>query len=118
MLNLIHNPNVYLAAGATDLRKSIDGLALLVSHAFDLDPFSQNLFVFCNKQRDKIKILVWEQNGFWLCYKRLEKGRFQWPKSTKNQAIALTRRELQWLLDGLNIEQKQAHKPVAATKII
>lgn len=118
MLSLLHNPRVYLAAGNTDLRKSIDGLALLVRHAFDLDPFSQNLFVFCNRSRDKIKILVWEHNGFWLCYKRLEKGRFHWPQSPNKQPLALTRRELQWLLDGLHIQQKQAHKPVAATKMI
>jgi hypothetical protein len=57
---------VYLACGCTDLRKSIDGLAALVSEAFALDPFAPCLFVFCNRQRDKIKILEWDHNGFWL----------------------------------------------------
>ena len=55
---------VYLACGPTDLRKSIDGLAALVRECFDLDPFSSSLFVFCNRQRDKVKILRWDHNGF------------------------------------------------------
>lgn len=57
---------VYLARGATDLRKSIDGLAVLVKEGFQMDPFSPCLFVFCNRKHDKLKILHWEHNGFWL----------------------------------------------------
>ncbi|NMA66389.1 MAG: IS66 family insertion sequence element accessory protein TnpB [Clostridiaceae bacterium] len=75
MINEISNRQVYLASGSTDLRKSIDGLAVLVKESFELDPFSPCLFVFCNKKRDKIKILQWEHNGFWLHYRRLEKGK-------------------------------------------
>ncbi|WP_368494306.1 IS66 family insertion sequence element accessory protein TnpB [Bacillus toyonensis] len=60
---------VYLAQGATDLRKSIDGLTAIVNEEFELDPFSPCLFVFCNRSRDKLKILVWEHNGFWLHYR-------------------------------------------------
>ena len=70
---------VYLACGSTDLRKSIDGLAVLVKEGFELDPFSACLFVFCNRKRDKLKIIQWEHNGFWLYYRRLEKGKFEWP---------------------------------------
>ena len=63
MISAISSRQVYLACGTTDLRKSIDELAVLVKEAFDLDPFSQYLFVFCNRNRDKLKILQWEHNG-------------------------------------------------------
>ncbi|HDR7285546.1 transposase [Bacillus cereus] len=66
----------YLAQGTTYLRKSIDGLAATVKEEFELAPFSSCLFVFCNHSRDKLKILVWEHNGFWLHYRRLEKDTF------------------------------------------
>jgi len=64
MLNEVSIDRVYLARGSTDLRKSIDGLAILVKEGFDLDPFSPSLFVFCNRGRDKLKILYWDHNGF------------------------------------------------------
>jgi transposase len=101
---------VYLACGSTDMRKSIDGLAALVQVGFQLDPFSSCLFVFCNRGRDKIKILQWDHNGFWLHYRRLERGRFQWPSG--NTAVSVGYREFRWLLDGLPLTQKQAHKEV------
>ena len=106
---------VYLASGATDMRKSIDGLAALVSQSFRLDPFDSSLFVFCNRDRDKIKILVWDNNGFWLYYRRLERGRFRWPKpSADGKPVTIARRQLVWLLDGLCIEQQKAHAAVPA----
>ena len=111
MLRSNNSINAYLACGATDLRKSIDGLALIVQMKFQLDPFSNNLFIFCNKNRDKIKILQWEYSGFWLYYKRLEKGTFNWPKN-KDEVKLITQRELNWLLDGLSIEQPKALKEV------
>jgi transposase len=111
MLRSNNSINAYLACGATDLRKSIDGLALIVQMKFQLDPFSNNLFIFCNKNRDKIKILQWEYSGFWLYYKRLEKGNFKWPKN-KYEVKLITQRELNWLLDGLSIEQPKALKEV------
>lgn len=102
---------VYLACGATDLRKSIDSLAVLVKERFNLDPFSSALFVFCNRRRDKLKILHWEHNGFWLDHRRLEKGTFKWPSSNK-EMITITGRQLRWLLDGLPLDLKQAHPEV------
>lgn len=66
MLSELQINKVYLACGATDMRKSIDGLAVLVKEGFDLDPFAPALFVFCNRERNKLKILHWEHNGFWL----------------------------------------------------
>jgi transposase len=118
MLNETVVDHVYLARGITDLRKSIDGLAVLVKEEFDLDPFSSNLFVFCNKQRDKLKILYWDQNGFWLYYRRLERGKFHWPSNDSTVPLKVTRRQLRWLLDGLSLEQKQAHPVVTARTII
>jgi transposase len=106
--------DIHLACGATDMRKSIDGLAALVQLAFDLDPFSEAWFVFCNKERNKIKLLRWDHNGFWLYYRRLERGRFQWPRSAGSLTQTVIHRQLMWLLDGLNLEEKRAHKPVTA----
>ena len=109
---------VYLACGNTDMRKSIDGLTAVVAAVYELDLFNDSFFVFCNKQRNKIKILRWDRNGFWLYYKRLEKGRFKWPEDKTEQTLAIDRRQLQWLLEGLTLEQKQAHKPVAARGVV
>ncbi|EJY54580.1 IS66 Orf2 family protein [Alicyclobacillus hesperidum URH17-3-68] len=103
---------MYLACGATDMRKSIDGLAALVQASFQLDPFSPCMFVFCNRQRDKLKILHWSHNGFWLYYRRLERGRFDWPETGDAKTMVITRRELNWLLDGLPLEQPKAHRAV------
>ena len=110
--------DIHLACGATDMRKSIDGLAALVQLAFELDPFCEAWFVFCNKERNKLKLLRWDHNGFWLYYRRLERGRFQWPRSANPQTKTITHRQLMWLLDGLNLEQKRAHQAVSAREAV
>lgn len=117
MLTFSGAQQIYLAAGATDLRKSIDGLAALVQERFGLNPFSVSLFVFCNRERNKLKLLYWDHNGFWLFYRRLERGNFQWPSSS-TQTVAVTARELRWLLDGLALTQRQAHPAVLAETAI
>ena len=101
--------HIYIACGYTDLRKSIDGLALLVQKSYELDPFSNSLFLFCGRRRDRIEALYWEYNGFVLLYKRLERGSFQWPR-TKEQALAVTTQQFRWLMEGLAIEQPKALK--------
>lgn len=118
MLNKAPIHKVYLASGSTDLRKSIDGLAAIVQEVFQLDPFSTSLFVFCNRKRDKLKILHWDHNGFWLYYRRLEDGFFQWPDETNKHPLMISQRQLNWLLDGLRFEQKSAHPKVFAEKVI
>ena len=111
-------PNrVYLACGSTDMRKSIDGLAAIVSFQFKLDVFDDCMFVFCNRGRDKLKILYWDHNGFWLYYRRLERGRFRWPEAGESGPIAISRRQLGWLLEGLTLEQSHAHREVLARKV-
>jgi transposase len=116
MLSEATAKRVYLACGSTDLRKSIDGLATVVQEEFQLNPFSEALFVFCNRKRDKLKILHWDHNGFWLYYRRLERGRFQWPEQGSTRAIS--RRELGWLLDGLALEQRKAHRAVEVSRVV
>jgi transposase len=119
MINAGETPRVYLACGSTDMRKNIDGLAALVTHTFALDLFSNSLFVFCNRGRDKLKILFWDTNGFWLYYRRLERGRFKWPAiSTDQVTLSIDRRQLQWLLDGLALEQRKAHQPVTQRMVV
>ena len=86
------------------MRKSINGLSVIVAEQLELDPLSEAWFVFCNKQRDKLKILFWDTNGFWLYYRRLEQGRFQWPNVHESlNAMGIEERQLQWLLSGLPV---------------
>jgi transposase len=108
----------YLACGPTDLRKSIDGLAVLVKEGFNLDPFTTSLYVFCNRKKDKLKILQWQHNGFWLYYRRLEEGKFIWPDGKRANMAQISRRELNWLLDGLPLKQHFAHREVQARTVL
>lgn len=117
MLNINKVNAVYIACGITDLRKSIDGLALIVQEEFKLDPFSSNLFVFCNKNKDKLKILHWDHNGFWLYYKRLERGKFKWPNN-ESESIKINIKEFSYLLDGYEIRRGKAFKEVTQRSII
>ena len=107
---------VYIACGYTDLRKGIDGLALLVQQEFDLDPFTNTLFLFCGRRRDRIKGLYWEGNGFVLVYKRLEEGVYQWPRS-ESEGRQITPQQYRWLMEGLKVEQPKAHRPVEGLSI-
>ena len=105
-----HIPRVYLCVQPVDFRKSITGLSLLVEQALGLDPFAATIYVFINRKRDKVKLLLWEKNGFVLWYKRLEKERFKWPSSQTNETLTITGEELNWLLDGFDLWRNQPHK--------
>lgn len=105
---------VYIALGATDMRKSINGLSLLVEEQFELDLFTGSMFAFCNRKRDIVKILYWAENGFCLWMKRLEKDMFRWPDS-EEEVLEISRTALQWLLHGLDLEH--AHKPLSSTSV-
>ena len=109
MLALSSSVKVYFAAGNTDLRRSIDGLSLLVERQMELDPLSGHLFVFCNRRRTIVKVLYWDRNGFCLWQKRLEKDCFRWPKE-EDSVVEVSARELMWFLEGLQLSQKGAHK--------
>lgn len=98
---------VYLHREPVDFRLSINGLAMLVEQALGLDPFAPCAYVFSNRRRDRVKILGWERNGFWLLLKRLEKDRFIWPSA---QAVpTLSPEQLHWLLEGIDIAVVQRH---------
>src|SRR5690554_131338 len=101
---------VYVYLQPVDFRKSINGLSALVELEMSLVPFMPALFVFCNRGRDKIKLLYWERNGFVLWYKRLEKQRFRWPRVSTSTCDIRDGRELNFLLDGLDIWHNQPHQ--------
>lgn len=101
---------VYIACGYTDLRRGIDGLAGIVQQQFHLDPFTNTLFLFCGRRRDRIKALYWEGNGFVLLYKRLENGVFQWSRS-EAEARELTPQQYRWLMEGLQIHGGITDRP-------
>ena len=91
---------VYLAAGFTDLRRGIDGLARIIRFQFQLDPYDKNtLFLFCGRRTDRIKGLLWEGDGFLLLYKRIENDSFRWPR-TKDEALEITTDQYQMLMQG------------------
>ncbi len=96
-----------------DMRKSINGLSILVEESLGLDPFGPTLFVFCNRKRDKIKALYWERTGFVLWYKRLEKQRFPWPTRDSRGVVQMTGRELNWLLDGIDLFRLRPHEALS-----
>ncbi len=108
---------VYIACGYTDPHRGIDSLAALVQQQFDLNPFTNTLFLFCGRRRDRIKALYWEGNGFLLLYKRLESGSFQWPRKG-SEARALTPQQYRWLMEGLSVDRPKARKPVSGLEIV
>lgn len=108
---------VYLCCGCTDMRKSIKGLMTLVQESFSLDPFADALFVFCNRNRNRLKILEWDGDGFWLYFKRLERGRFRWPSEGDTSTMVLDVNELSCLIDGARLEKKLGRKEVFERQI-
>ena len=107
---------VYLAVGATDMRKQINSLTILVEQHMHLDPLSGSVFVFCNRRRSTVKALYWDRNGFCLWQKRLEKDRFRWPQN-REEVMKISPRELRWLLDGLELVQGNAHGRLQYTSV-
>ena len=103
--------HIYLALGHTDFRKQQNGLAALVSLKFKLDPYSgTSVFLFCNKRHTSLRALRWDRNGFILVTKFLSDDmKFQWPKN-EGEVRDITKRQMEWLLDGLQIDQKKAHR--------
>ena len=102
---------IYIKSGYNDLRLGIDGLSAIISQEYQLNVFDKDvLFLFCGRRSDRIKGLLWEGDGFLLLYKRIENGRFQWPRSAE-EVTAITQQELQQLLSGFAILQKSTIQP-------
>ena len=109
MLTLSPAIRIYLAAGTTDLRRSIDGLSALVRERFGLDPLSGHLFLFRNRRGDRLKILAWDRSGFWILYKRLEQGTFAWPDEP-TEPVEMRSVDLALLLAGVDIAQTRRRR--------
>lgn len=109
---------VFLACGRTDMRKSINGLVAIVEGSFNLDPFDGALFVFCNRRRDRIKIIEFDGDGFWLYFKRLEKGHFRWPEPGEDATMTLTGDDLAILLGGARVELKLRRNEVLERRAV
>lgn len=105
MLDVSNIDKVYVSCRKADMRKSINGLAVIVQESFELDPFENAIFLFYNGNKTRAKLLKWDHNGFVLYYKRLEKGRFPIPTYNSKGAAIITGPQLRGLLDGISLEQ-------------
>jgi transposase len=108
MLTLPAAIRVYLAPGATDMRKSFDGLSAAAKQVIGKDPLSGHVFVFCNRRRHILKLLCWDGSGFFVVAKRLERGRFHWPPATG--PVELRREELLLLLSGIDLSRTRRRR--------
>ena len=108
MLSFSPATRVFLVVGVTDMRKSFNGLTAIVEHELARDPLSGHLFLFCNRKRNRLKILFWDRTGLWVCAKRLEKGTFAWPDARK--PVELRSEELSMLLGGIDLRHSRRRR--------
>ena len=108
---------IYLAAGVTDMRKSFDGLFALTRSRLGADPLEGHLYLFCNRRRDRLKVLCWDGTGLWVMAKRLEKGTFAWPQSDQ-EAVELTPSQLHLLLGGMDLSQTRMRRWLGRKKVL
>lgn len=108
---------IVLITQNVDFRMSVNGLTSYIQEIINFNPMSESCFVFCNKQHNKLKIIEWDYNGFWLYYKRLESGRFVWPSSSE-EYMDISINQFEWLMNGLSITQRDGFEKVLATKVV
>ena len=106
MFGLGAQTKVFVRPGVTDLRLHFEGLRALVVEVIRGEPLSGHLFCFCNRARSRVKVLVWDGSGFWICAKRLERGSFDWPRSAE-AAVAMSVVQLEWLLSGIEVRSRR-----------
>jgi transposase len=111
-------PTVYLCSTPVDFRKGMRSLAVWIETHLQSDPFAEGVFVFCNRPRTSLKILYWERNGFCLWQKRLEKERFFWPRRESQAIVELTVEQLNWLLEGYDINRMKPHQTLQYSSVL
>ena len=109
---------VHLCCDRVDFRKQMRGLSVLVQEELELDPFSAHVFAFCNGRRDHVKLLLWERNGFAMWQKKLERDRFPWPRRGEAAVVELSGRELNWLLDGMDVFAMKPHRELSYETVL
>lgn len=100
---------MYLHREPVDFRKAINGLVVIIEHSMALSPYADAVFVFCNRRRDKLKVIYWDETGFCLWYKRLEQAKFLWPRKLDAAVIELSEEQFHWLLRGFDITRMRPH---------
>jgi transposase len=114
MLSFPASIRIYLAREAVDFRKAHDGLLAIVRDQFGDDPFDGSVFLFLNRRRDRVKVLHWDRDGFWLHYKRLEQGTYHLSLDGAGERVELSRPQLAMLLEGIDLERRKIRKPFDA----
>lgn len=117
VLNLSSQVRIYVACEVTDMRKQFDGLCATVEHRFHRDPFTGDVFAFFNRRRNRVKLLVWDGNGFWLLAKRLESGTFEILAATDGSAthVQVERAQLMMLLEGIDLKKAKFRRHFTRT---
>lgn len=110
MISLSSATRVFIVTGPTDMRKSFNGLYAIVKHRLEADPTSGHVYVFCNRSRNRIKLLLWDGSGLWVCAKRLEQGRFHWSWPQDEQSMQIAHENLSLLLGGIDLSQSEAKR--------
>ena len=111
-----HFSHIYVAAGYTDLRSGVNSLASIVQDIFNLDPFSDSLFLFCGRRADRMKALYWDKSGFVMVYKRIEDGRYRWPRKERT-VITITEQQFEWLMTGMDVHQNPSIRNIENPKL-
>ena len=109
MLTFPTSLRIFVATQPVDFRKAHDGLCQVVRGVLGLNPLSGDVFVFTNKRRNRVKLLLWDRNGLWLFYKRCERGTLPWLNSRTSSNVEIDRARLSMLLDGLDVASARVH---------
>ncbi len=113
MLSLPASIRIFVARDAVDFRKAHDGLLAVIRDAFGDDAFDGSLFVFLNRSRDRVKLLQWDRDGFWLHYKRLEQGTFKLDVKTDESRCEISRAQLSMLIEGIDLQKRKIRQPLS-----